>query len=194
MLILQQYKEQVTRWPRTGRHILAQYITESIVVYQAYRPSIAQWAIDHQEFGGPEFNFSRMSWVKPSFLWMMFRSNWGRKINQQSVLAVHLLRDGFNQILAAITGVRVQWDPDHDPSGEPVFRRTIQLGLRAKMLQRYAKEWIVQIEDISDLVAIQREKPLSELETPREEIYLVPDQYIANRLCIDPLPSGPKQN
>lgn len=188
MLIMQSYKEQVARWPRTGRHLLAHYTTESIVVYQAYRPSIAQWAIEHQEFGGPEFSFSRMSWVKPSFLWMMFRSNWGRKVGQQSVLAVHLLQDGFNQILAATSGVRVQWDPDHDPSGKPVFRRTIQLGLRAKMLQRYAKDWIVQIEDISELVATQREKSLSELETPREEIYPVQDKDVVNKLGIDPLP------
>jgi hypothetical protein len=41
------YLEQVQRWPAAGRHILAQFDDESIVVYQAYRPSIAKYAVDH---------------------------------------------------------------------------------------------------------------------------------------------------
>lgn len=30
----------------------------------------------HGSFGG-EFSLTRMSWIKPGFLWMAFRSNWG---------------------------------------------------------------------------------------------------------------------
>ena len=69
---------QVARWPKSGRHILAQYDDETIVVYQAYRPSIGSFAAEHGYFGG-EFSYSRMSWIKPNFLWMMFRSGWGTK-------------------------------------------------------------------------------------------------------------------
>lgn len=75
---------------------------------------------------------------------MMYRCGWCSKRNQERVLAVWLTREGFDKILSlALTGrdekergmkekscVRLQWDPDHDPSGVPEKRRAIQLGLR----------------------------------------------------------------
>ena len=89
-----------------------------------------------------------MSWIKPNFLWMMYRSGWASKKDQERVLAVRITRDGFDRILSlALTGgagkaaakkelaeVRLQWDPDHGPSGEPLPRRAIQLGLRNEVL------------------------------------------------------------
>jgi hypothetical protein len=42
LLPTQPYLEQVQAWPSAGRHILAQYDDRSIVVYQAYRPSIGR--------------------------------------------------------------------------------------------------------------------------------------------------------
>ena len=95
-------------------------------------------------FGGEMFSFSRMSWIKTNFLWMMYRCAWAAKRNQERVLAVRITRAGFDHILSrALTGldekaagmkekseVRLQWDPDHGPSGESLRRRAIQLGLR----------------------------------------------------------------
>jgi hypothetical protein len=52
--------------------------------------------------------------------------------------------------------VRLQWDPDHGPSGGPVERRAIQLGLRGEVLAKYAREWLLDVEDISDFVTEQR--------------------------------------
>src|SRR6185369_9587101 len=57
------YSAQTARWPKTGRHILAQFDDESVVVYQAYRPAIGRFAAEHGYFGG-EFSLSRMSWIK----------------------------------------------------------------------------------------------------------------------------------
>ena len=51
-LSLQPYLEQLPHWPQTGQHILAQFDDDSIVVYQAYRASIARYAVEHQKFGG----------------------------------------------------------------------------------------------------------------------------------------------
>ena len=65
------YCEQVREWPESGRHILAQFDDETIIVYQAYRPQIGRFASEHGYFGG-EFSYSRMSWIKPNFLWMMY--------------------------------------------------------------------------------------------------------------------------
>ena len=46
---VQSYVEQREReWPAEGRHILAQFDEESVVVYQAYCPAIADYAVKHQ--------------------------------------------------------------------------------------------------------------------------------------------------
>jgi hypothetical protein len=197
-LITEAYRTQEARWPRSGRHILAQYDAESIVVYQAYKPAIGHFAAKHGQFGG-EFSFDRMSWIKPNFLWMMYRSGWGTKEGQEVTLAVRMRRDGFDAILGeavhstfvpevypshdawqeavARSSTRLQWDPDHHPSGAKLERRAIQLGLRGDMLMRYAREWVVDIEDISDFVAEQRAHVLrgdyDQLQTPRENVYTV---------------------
>jgi Domain of unknown function (DUF4291) len=207
MLQTAPYLTQVAHWPKSGRHIMAQYDDESVVVYQAYRPAIGRFAAGHNAFGG-EFSTSRMSWIKPNFLWMMYRSGWGTKIDQEVTLAVRLRRAAFDDILAravpslyeprhyaeeqdwkadlARSDVRLQWDPDHGPSGNRLERRAIQLGLRGDALSRYAREWILEIEDISDFVSGQREllaaSGNSRLETPCEQVYPVADPEIVARI------------
>jgi hypothetical protein len=204
------YLEQAKRWPASGRHILAQFDETSFVVYQAYRPAIGGYAARNQHFGG-EFSLNRMSWIKPNFLWMMYRSGWGTKEGQEVTLAVHLRREAFDSILAqavhssfvpdvygsperwktclADSPVRLQWDPDHSPDGSKQERRAIQLGLAADVLRRYAKEWVLKIEDISDFVSEQRTlmqaEGISRLATPREEVYPVSDPVSAARLGVD---------
>lgn len=206
------YLTQAARWPSSGRHILAQFDDQSVVVYQAYRPSIGHFAAEHGYFGG-DFKLSRMSWIKPNFLWMMFRSGWATKEGQEVVLAVRILRSAFDTILAeavnstfqptlyadegawknavATSDVRLQFDPDHDPYGAPVGRRAIQLGLRGDVLARYAKEWIVGIEDISVFAHEQHRhvmaRNLAELRTPREDVYPVEDEAVRKRLGLGAL-------
>lgn len=193
------YLEQRARWPAAGRHVLAQYDDDAVVVYQAYRPSIGRSAVVDQRFGGGGFSLSRMSWIKPNFLWMMYRCGWATKDGQEVVLAVWLQRAAFDRILAAAvpsthdrdaypdraawshavktSDVRVQWDPDHHPSGAPVERRAIQLGLRGGMLAGYARDWIVEIQDITPQVHAMRAAltsgGLAALTTPREAVYPV---------------------
>ena len=174
---LQSYDEQRQQWPLKGRHILAQYDNTSIIVYQAYRPAIGNFAASNGYFGG-EFSLSRMSWIKPNFLWMMYRCGWASKPGQEVVLAVRLKRNFFDRVLAnAIastynsdlhasrqewqhavkqSNVRLQWDPDHGPSGNKEIRRAVQLGLRNEMIAEYAKPAILEIIDVSELVHQQR--------------------------------------
>ncbi len=205
-LITEPYLVQKSRWPCSGKHILAQYDDESIIVYQAYCRSIGQFAATNGYFGSG-FSLNRMSWIKPNFLWMMFRCGWASKDNQQSVLAIRLKRAAFDTILEqavhssyvmevygsqenwksalAQSNVRLQWDPDHTPSGEPVERRAIQLGLRGTTLAQYARDWILGIEDISDFVRTQHKhvvtRDYSQLVIPREEVYPV-NEIVAARL------------
>lgn len=206
-LLTEPYRDQNARWPQTGRHILAQYDDDSVIVYQAYRAEIGHFAAQHGYFGGA-FSVQRMSWIKPNFLWMMYRCGWGTKEQQEVVLAIRLKRAAFDQVLAqavhssyvpavygteaawqaavARSDVRLQWDPDHHPSGAKLERRAIQLGLRGEALAHYAKDWIVSIEDISDFVREQHQRlcayVLDELILPREAVYPVTDPATAAKL------------
>jgi len=182
-------------WPQTGRHILASYDDTSIVVYQAYRPEIADWALENQRFGGP-WSFSRMSWIKPNFLWMMYRAGWATKPGQERILGVRIRLEAFERILAtcleasappgettqcwreklAASDVRLQWDPDHGPGGEKLERRAIQLGLRGPTLRSYATDWLVSISDATPFVheqlALIQDGRTSSIRTPIERVYV----------------------
>jgi len=63
------------------RLVRAHYGDETITVYQAYAPQIAESAARAGTFL-PPFSRGRMTWIKPSFGWMMHRCGWGRKPGQ----------------------------------------------------------------------------------------------------------------
>ncbi|MGF6882260.1 hypothetical protein ABIA39_002859 [Nocardia sp. GAS34] len=46
-----------------------------------------------QRFVSP-FSLNRMTWIKPSFRWLMQRSGWARKPGQEHILAVRITRAG----------------------------------------------------------------------------------------------------
>lgn len=202
------YLEQRATWPDAGRHILAQFDAEAVVVYQAYRPEIGRHAAEHGRFGAG-WSRDRMSWIKPNFLWMMYRCGWAEKPGQEVVLALWLRRSGFDEILAAAvpsayrdgeyadrrqwqaavagSDVRSQWDPDHGPSGAPEPRRAIQLGLRGAALARFADEWLLAVEDVTPQVRAQRahaRSPFDRLCVPAEQVYPVADAEVAARLGV----------
>lgn len=208
------YRQQKPEWPRSGHHILAQYDDSSLVVYQAYHPSIGLFAAQNGYFGGG-FSYNRMSWCKPNFLWMMYRSGWGTKPNQEITLAIRLKRAAFDGFLAQAvpsshdpnlyksrsewsrmvqtSEVRLQWDPDHSPSGGPLERRAIQIGLRGSALRAYGREAILEIEDISAFVAEQRLNVGSpELLMPEERVYRPEEPSIAARVRLSDFPERPE--
>lgn len=193
------------------REIRANYDERTIVVYQAYRPEIAEAAARHNRFVSP-FSLSRMTWIKPSFLWMMERSNWARKPGQEHVLAVRITRAGWEEALshAVLTSfdsrvyrdyedrrrqmeaalVRVQWDPERDIRGKSLEYRSIQVGLSRHVVERYVNEWAVEIRDVtplvrklSALIASSHAEKAHEL-LPRERVYPVPEG-IARRLGME---------
>lgn len=181
------------------RQIRAIYDDNTIRVYQAFNRQIAQEAVRLQHFG-PSFSMTRMSWIKPSFLWMMYRSGWATKENQEHILAIDIKIEGFKQMLAAAvpstfqahlyasqeewkkvlteSQVRVQWDPERDIYGAPCTNvRSLQLGLRGDMLQRYNSEWMVRITDITDFVHQQKQLiddgQVDSLSLPEEQLFTV---------------------
>ena len=113
-----------------------------------------------------------MTWIKPSFLWMMYRAGWGEKDEGQCrILAVNITHEGFAWALEHSCGsrpppeltaeewkamknripVRIQWDPERDLHHAPLPHRAIQIGLTGEAVQRYCAEWIVSIEDVTEL-------------------------------------------
>ncbi len=204
---VKRYTEQRDSWPKDGKVILAQYDTDSVTVYQAYNKSIGLYAARNKTFGG-DFSFTRMTWIKPNFLWMMFRSGWGVKENQEVTLAIKIRKSAFERILdLAVPStfdeiryatrdewqesiknfhVRLQWDPDHDPFGEKENRRAIQLGLRNVILDEFVNDWIIDITDISEFVSEQREHVINGnldlLYCPNESIYSPVNKALIKKL------------
>ena len=190
------------------REIRARYDDRSIIVYQAYREEIALPAIAQQRFV-PPFSLNRMTWVKPSFLWMMERSNWGTKSGQEYILAVRITRQGWEEALAqaVLTSpeggvyrdadawreqqkqalVNVQWDPERTIHGASLPYRSIQVGLSRHIIEQYVNEWTLEIRNetplarkISALLKAGETSKAKEL-LPRERVYPV-SESIARRL------------
>ncbi|MEU3653191.1 DUF4291 domain-containing protein [Streptomyces sp. NPDC032161] len=157
---------------RPQHEIRALYTDTTITVYQAYAPFIGQPAARDGRF--PEaWKRDRMTWIKPSFLWMMYRCGWAMKEGQETVLAVEIAREGFDWALAHselshyVRGVhadraawqdslrrspaRVQWDPERDLRLDRLPYRSLQLGLSGEASRRYADEWTVSIRDVTPL-------------------------------------------
>lgn len=212
----EKYTDQLKRLPKNGKQIIGQIDGENIIVYQAFNSGIADYAVKHQEFGGPHYSFTRMSWIKPGFLWMMYRAGWASKEHQQKILAITLPLEHFKTILndATIssydaeiystpeawqselehTEVRLQWDPDHDPNGNKQDRKAIQIGMKGTILKKFCTEWIVKIEDMTAFVKSEYEKVkagrLNELDVPYEEVLTLTEQVINKRLGINQKPSN----
>jgi hypothetical protein len=152
------------------RQIRAAYTDHTVTVYQAYSPAIAGPAVRAGRFVDP-FKRDRMTWIKPSFLWMMYRCGWATKPGQERVLAVEITRAGFDWALTHAclshhdrssgesreewsqrlrrSPVRVQWDPERSPELSPLPYRSLQLGLGGEAVHRYVDEWTVGITDVT---------------------------------------------
>ena len=180
------------------KEIRALYKEDTIRVYQAYNEEIANEALKKGTFGS-RFKMDRMTWIKPSFLWMMYRCGWGTKENQERILAIDMKRDAFdflveNAIISSYndemgisytewkeqikkSDIRCQWDPERDVFGNPLGYRSIQLGLRGEAVKKYVHEWIVNITDITDYVKELNEKKRNREDIsrllPKEQIYTV---------------------
>jgi Domain of unknown function (DUF4291) len=155
------------------RQIRGVYNDEVIRVYQAYSNAIGAAALQKGTFVSPPFKFDRVTWIKPSFLWMMYRCGWGYKDpNQERVLAIDISRAGFewalehsclshhSSKLAAGSDreaqkrsapVRIQWDPERDIQLRPLAYRSIQIGLGEEAVSLYVNDWIKNISDVTDL-------------------------------------------
>ncbi|WP_036968964.1 DUF4291 domain-containing protein [Promicromonospora kroppenstedtii] len=184
------------------RQVRAVHDADTITVYQAYPPAIADAAVGAGRFV-PPFKRERMTWVKPSFCWMMYRCGWATKRDQERVLAVRMSRTGFERALgmaalshfdrslyddaaawsvqASRSPVRVQWDPERSPTGVALGHRSLQVGIGGAAVDAYVDEWVVGFEDITDQIRVWR----AELDAggapvlPAEKPYPLPPEVAA---------------
>jgi hypothetical protein len=190
--------------------IRADYEAQTIVVYQAYSLAIARAALEAGRFV-PPFSFNRMTWIKPSFLWLMERSNWGHKSGQEYILKVRISRSGWDEALnrGVLTSyasgahrnaetwrldferaqVHVQWDPERSLRGSDLGYSTIQVGISRHLIERYVNDWVQEISDMTPQVrkihALLQNGQSSKAAAllPKERIYQVP-QVIKQSLNI----------
>ncbi len=147
-----------------------------------------------------------MTWIKPSFLWMMERSGYGQKSGQEYVLAIRIKRSAWEYALsqAVLTHpdqkvysdgntwkelfdnakVHVQWDPERSLRGAKLDYRSIQVGISRHLIEEYNNDWIVDIQDYRPLVhkilELRKKGAYDKAKKllPKERIYPVSDEII----------------
>jgi hypothetical protein len=208
MLRLETYHEHESHLPLKGKFIIAQFDKDSVIVYQAFNDAIAKYAVDNQRFGGDSYDFGRITWLKPSFLWMMYYSGWARNENQENVLAIRVSKQGFEHILRhavmskfvrsihsdqeswekqlAQSGVHLRWESYHDLFGDKTERKAARIGLSGQELRRFNEEWILEIRNITDFVkeqqALVKASKLDKVKIPRERAYAPEDLAILRKI------------
>lgn len=184
------------------RQIRACFNEKTIRVYQAYSHQIADSALKNGTFAAP-FKMDRMTWIKPSFLWAMYRSGWAQKdAGQVRLLGIDIALEGFHWALEhsclshfeeqahgthdnwlarkEVSPVRIQWDPERDIHLNKLDHRSIQIGLSGDAVPLYVHEWITCIEDLTEPVhEMKRLLDSGEVENarkmmPAEQPYLLP--------------------
>jgi hypothetical protein len=150
--------------------IRADYNDKEIAVFAEFGSIIAEKAIASQKLL-PPFAYDRMTWIKPSFLWLMYRSEWGNKAGMERILKIWIRRQDWDAALteAILTTpekhvydnpkkwrdqlqkarIRVQWDPERDLQNNRLAFKSIQVGITSALSEHFAKKWIVRIEDVT---------------------------------------------
>lgn len=158
--------------PLIERQIRVSSDGEGVFVYQAFTPRIVEVALRNGTFG-EGFGRSRMTWIKPSFGWMLYRSGYAEKNNQERILRIKITHEGFHTLLEnAVTSdfkssnaadhsqwqeavqqskVVIQWDPDRDLHLRKIQgQRAIQIGIGPQLVGDYVGKWIIGLEDVTN--------------------------------------------
>ena len=164
---------------RPFREIRAVHDADTVRVYQAYSDKIADLAVSANSFRAPLaagcWSATRMTWIKPSAVWMAYRCGWTtmKDRGQARVLALDLSRSRFEELLRGAklahdggagckaSQVVVQWDPERemDPAAtgarDALTRgttsvRSIQIGLRGDGVQALLDPaFVLRISDVT---------------------------------------------
>lgn len=190
------------------KRIYAQYDDDGIFVYQAFKHKTVVRAAAEGRFG-KGFNRDRMTWIKPSFAWILHRSAYATKHRMDGIAKIKLSHEGFLEILNQsintefderlypsktawrraldLSEVRHQWDGDRDYKCRPTDQYAIQIALSGAIVGKYVEEWTLGIEDVTDLAravgeAVRNKKRIPEC--PELSVYDV-DANLSSKLGIE---------
>eukprot|EP00927_Polykrikos_kofoidii_P059296 TRINITY_DN54487_c0_g1_i1.p1 TRINITY_DN54487_c0_g1~~TRINITY_DN54487_c0_g1_i1.p1 ORF type:complete len:261 (-),score=34.13 TRINITY_DN54487_c0_g1_i1:102-884(-) len=161
------------------REIRAIYNSESVRLYQAYNAKIANAAVTANSFQAPldagNWSLTRMTWVKPSAVWMAYRCGWTvmKDVNQSRVIALDVSRVLLENMLMSATlshsqndknissPVIIQWDPERLFAPSETDKRhaltigagsvrSIQIGLRGRSVEMLLDpRFVLKITDVT---------------------------------------------
>jgi hypothetical protein len=199
-----------------SKRILAAFDEGGLFVYQAFSPEIVEAALERGTFGRG-FNLDRMTWIKPSFGWMLYRSGYAGKHRQERIVRVRLRHEGFRAILSRSvptvfnpdrfatehdwrgalrrSEVRHQWDPDRDLHLRPLSLRALQLGLSGQTVREYVGDWILGLEDVTPLAHAVRDAVASKgklPDVPEERVYPLDGELWRRLGCTEEEASAPQ--
>ncbi|OJJ20305.1 hypothetical protein BKI52_17730 [marine bacterium AO1-C] len=184
------------------KQIYAAYDEEGLYIYQAFKPKTVANAVAKGTFGAG-FNTNRLTWIKPSFAWVLQRTQYATKYRMNAIARIKLSHEGWLHILAqsvptqfdanryeneevwqqALETATVihQWDPERSLTGKKLDRAAIQVGMRNEELSlKYVNEWILGIEDVTDLAhqigAVARDHHPVLPEVPEEKVYPISEK------------------
>ncbi len=190
------------------RLIYADYDEEGIYGYQAFKPKTVQIAVELGTFG-KGFTFDRTSWIKPSFGWVLRRTKYGTKNRMQGIAKIKVSLEGFEEIISqsieshwnqtlfeskdswskALNNSDVihQWDPERDLVGRRLDRQAIQIGIRGKIIRKYVSDYIIGVEDVSNLAheigRIRKSGSEDFPSVPLEKEYLISEELFMKLGC-----------
>ncbi|KAK4663518.1 hypothetical protein QC763_609090 [Podospora pseudopauciseta] len=202
--------------PTPYKQIRALHTPRTITLYQAYNHPIASAAVSAQSLtASPLFKTTRMTWIKPSWAWMLYRSGYSFKdANQSRILALTMSHEDFLWLLSQgvvshrspeekgdqggkkLGGVRIQWDPERDVKMERLGYRSIQIGIPGGEVCERWVGMVKKIEDVTDkareLKRVIDERPevtvgvLKEMGlVPEEKVFEIEDEEVRKRLGMD---------
>ena len=180
------------------KRVYAHYDDEGVIVYQAFRKKIVDYAVKNGTFG-KGFGLDRITWIKPSFGWVLQRSKYATKSRMESIAKITISHAAWKIILTNSVQTQFddnfysseetweeklkksdiihQWDPERDLVGRKLDRRAIQIGLRGRAIHDYVSDWIIRVEDITELAteigSLVRSGRNSFPEVPKEREYLL---------------------
>lgn len=192
------------------KQIYAAYDDEGLYIYQAFKPKTVANAVAKGTFGAG-FNTNRLTWIKPSFAWILQRTQYATKHRMNAIARIKLSHEGWLHILeqsvptqfdpnrykseeewqqALETAIVIhQWDPERSLTGQKLDRAAIQVGIRNETLSlKYVNEWILDIEDVTDLAheigAVARDTNATLPDVPEERVYPVSEEIQIRLGCI----------
>ncbi|TDW51590.1 uncharacterized protein DUF4291 [Flavobacterium sp. 270] len=185
-IALENYSESLKELPKKGQNLIGflmknlhtidippyDYIAkEYVVLYLTNKKNTATSIIESQDLEKPDYSILKTNSLQLSFLSILHVYCSIGIENQESVLAVWLKKEDFKAILQ---NVEPKWNPDYDYFGKELERQTIQLDLNEEDFERFIKEKIEFVLDVSDFIIKQKQhisqNQIEKLMIPKERI------------------------